>query len=195
MTRCFARQTTWSTLTSRIALVQPRPNPYRVGPVLIRPDELQSFDHALHDGYSGLNPEEGACARELVATGQAWCRNPSRSGYGIPLINLGRTTSLSGPVTRAAATSTPSTPPEHLLADRMGRKLLSIRPPRDSSHKLHVRFLSEGKQELGLNGLNDLDDLDDEGYTVWSRRPEAGTIRTSHVDELGQAVATALQPG
>jgi len=73
-----------------IALVQPKPNPYRVGPLLVRPDELQTFERSLHVGYSDLNPEELACARELDATDHPWCRNPSRSGYGIPLITLGR---------------------------------------------------------------------------------------------------------
>ncbi len=46
----------------------------------------------------------------------------------------------------------------HLPADKTGRKLLSIRPPRGSSRELRVRFISKGKQEMGLNGLNDLDD-------------------------------------
>lgn len=186
-----------SAYVDNVALVQPKPNPYRVGPVLVRPDELQTFDHALHDGYSDLSPEELACARELDAIGHVWCRNPSRSGYGIPLITVGRTRTFypdflvwSGDEGLSDVYAIDTTG-AHLLADKTGRKMLTVRPPRGSSHQLRVRFISRGKQDLGLNGVNS---LDDEGYTVWSRRPEDGTIRTQHVDELKPAVAKALLP-
>lgn len=45
----------------------------------------------FREGYTDLNKLELAFARALDETGHDWCRNPSRSGYGIPLITLGAT--------------------------------------------------------------------------------------------------------
>lgn len=179
--------------TDNILLVQPKPNPYRVGPVMVRPDELKTFTHALHEGYSDLNTEELACARELDATGHDWCRNPSRSGYGIPLVTIGRTqtfypdflvwTGAEGDSDVFAIDTTGA----HLLADKTGRKLLNIRPPRGSDHQLHVRFISKGRQD------SELRQLDDEGYTVWGRRSADGSVKAYNTVGLDEAVARSLE--
>jgi type III restriction enzyme len=162
--------------------------------VLVRPDDLKTFTHALHDGYSDLNSEELACARELDNTGYDWCRNPARSGYGIPLITIGRTRTFypdflvwTGPEGDSDVFAIDTTG-AHLLADKTGRKMLSIRPPRGSEHQLQVRFISRGRQDA------DLTQLDDEGYTVWGRRSADGSLRVQHTTELSDAVARALQP-
>lgn len=180
--------------TENILLVQPKPNPYRVGSVLVRPDDLKAFTNSLHEGYSDLNPEELACARELDSTGLPWCRNPPRSGYGIPLITIGRTrtfypdflvwTGEEGDSDVYAIDTTGA----HLLADKTGRKMLTIRPPRGSSHELNVRFISRGRQDAQLTSL------DDEGYTVWGRRSADASLRAHHTSDLSDAVARALQP-
>ena len=77
-----------------IRLKQRRPNPYRVGSILVRREEMHPFEHAVHEGYDGLNFLELRFAEAIDATGLAWCRNPSRVGYGVPLITLGKTTTF-----------------------------------------------------------------------------------------------------
>lgn len=74
-----------------VYLKQRRPDPYKVGSALVRVNEMESFTNAIHDGYSGLNSLELAFARALDRTGVAWCRNPSRTGYAVPLISVGTT--------------------------------------------------------------------------------------------------------
>jgi len=179
--------------TENILLVQSRPNPHRVGPVLVRPDDLKTFSNSLHEGYSDLNPEELACARALDTTGLAWYRNPARSGYGIPLITIGRTrtfypdflvwTGEEGDSDVYAIDTTGA----HLLADKTGRKMLAIRPPRGSNRELNVRFISRGRQDAQLTSL------DDEGYSVWGRRSADGSLRVQHAVDLHTAVERALQ--
>ena len=180
--------------TGNILLVQPRPNPYRVGPVLVRPDDLKTFTNSLHEGYSDMNPEELACAREIDATGHSWCRNPSRSGYGIPLITIGRTrtfypdflvwTGEEGDSDVFAVDTTGA----HLLGDKTGRKMLAVRPPRGSDKELIVRFISRGRQDAQLTNL------DDQGYTVWGRRAADASLRLHHTTDLHEAVDRALRP-
>lgn len=47
-----------------VVLVQPKPDPYQIGPVLVRPDELIRFQHGVYEGrYSHLKPAELAFAR------------------------------------------------------------------------------------------------------------------------------------
>jgi type III restriction enzyme len=52
---------------------------------------LKIFTNALHEGYDGLNPLESTFARALDGAGVPWFRNPPRSGYGIPLVDIGDT--------------------------------------------------------------------------------------------------------
>jgi type III restriction enzyme len=63
---------------------------FLIGSAFVRKDEMDLFENALHDGYDGLNQMEREFAQALDATGLRWFRNPSRSGYNIPLISLGR---------------------------------------------------------------------------------------------------------
>ncbi|WP_458040409.1 MULTISPECIES: hypothetical protein [Bacteria] len=52
-----------------VSLVQRKPNPYPVGPILVREAETEHFDNALHAGYEGLNGLERTFARALDKTG------------------------------------------------------------------------------------------------------------------------------
>lgn len=171
-----------------VVLKQQRPNPYRVGPVFVRPDSMVSFDNALHVGYSDLNPSlELPFSKALDKHGLPWCRNPSRSGYGIPLITMGKTRNFfpdflvwSGDDVFAVDTTGP-----HLLADKTGRKLLSIRGVRNMPGRLLVRFVSPGKF------TNEITQIDSEGFTVWGLKQD-GNLRVSHVDTADEAVERAL---
>jgi hypothetical protein len=74
-----------------VVLKQRPHNPYVVGEVMVDPTSAESFTNALHGSYSGLNKTlELPFARELDAVGVKWCRNPSRSGFGLPLLSPGQ---------------------------------------------------------------------------------------------------------
>ncbi len=50
---------------------------------------VRHFDNSVHAEYNGMNEFEIKVANALDALGLAWCRNPSRTGYGIPIPELG----------------------------------------------------------------------------------------------------------
>jgi type III restriction enzyme len=153
-----------------VLLKQRRVDPYVVGSVMVRKDELVRFKHALHIGYSGLNALELAFARSLDNTGLTWCRNPSRSGYGIPLISIGSTKSFFPDflVWKDKNVYAIDTTGGHLLAEKTGRKLLDIEPAKDRSGRLVIRFVSEGRWNPQLQ------QEDKAGYTVWGLMSQAG---------------------
>jgi type III restriction enzyme len=170
-----------------VVLVQRRRDPYEVGPILVHPDNIKTFTNSLHEGYSDLNKLELAFALALDDTGQDWCRNPSRSGYGIPLITLGATKTFYPDflVWSEADVFALDTSGAHLLAEKTGRKLLAMRPPEKASGRIHIRFISPGRQNVQLQ------QVDADGFTVWGLR-EDGSLRATHVDDVENAVERAL---
>lgn len=145
-----------------VRLIQRKSNPYEVGVAMARPDEVVQFKNAVHDGYAGLNGLERAFAEELDKTGLTWCRNPARTGYGIPLVSVGPTDNfypdfLIWTKKRVVCVDTKG---EHLIRETAARKLLSIKYPGVGRH-LDVQFVSEGK--YGDNLIR----IDKDGYTYW----------------------------
>lgn len=53
---------------------------------------VRSYINAIHAEYNGLNAFEVQVAEELDKTGLTWCRNPSLTGYGIPIAEFGAET-------------------------------------------------------------------------------------------------------
>lgn len=53
---------------------------------------VRAYTNAVHAEYNGLNPFEVQVADALDATGLTWCRNPSRTGYAIPIAEFGAET-------------------------------------------------------------------------------------------------------
>jgi len=161
---------------------------FPIGSAFVREDEMDLFENALHEGYDGLNQMEREFAQALDATGLRWFRNPSRSGYNIPLISLGRTRNFfpdfivwSGDDVVAVDTTG-----DHLLKEKTARKLLAIAPAKGQVGRLLVRLVSEGKWTPAV------DRVDSEGYTVWGRKQD-GSLRPTHVDSIGAAVERALK--
>lgn len=64
-------------------------DPYTVPGISVDTDDMEPFSNALHAGYSGLNTFEVPFAKALDASGYTWCRNPSPSGYAVPLLSRG----------------------------------------------------------------------------------------------------------
>ena len=66
-------------------------NPYTVGAIMVDPTKAEPFTHAVHEAYSGLNQTlELPFAQALDKERVTWCRNPSQSGYPIPLLSPGQ---------------------------------------------------------------------------------------------------------
>jgi len=172
-----------------VYLKQKAVDEYVVGPALVRRDEMETFDNALHEGYSGLNDMEIPFARAIDATGLTWSRNPSRSGYNIPLISVGPTRNFYPDflVWKGKDVFAIDTTGGHLLQEKTGRKLLSIAPAKATAGRLRVRLVSEGK----WNAKVELEDS--EGFTVWGRKQD-DTLRASYVDSVEAAVERAVTP-
>jgi type III restriction enzyme len=141
----------------------------------------------LHEGYSGLNPLELKFARAIDNTGLTWYRNPSRSGYSIPLISIGPTRNFYPDflVWKADDVFAIDTTGGHLLKEKTGRKLLSIMPAKGAAGHLIVRLVSEGKWNEAV------EQEDSTGYTVWSLKQD-GKLRATYVESVEAAVERSL---
>lgn len=172
---------------AEVYLKQKRVDAYDVGPIMTRTDEMTAFTNGVHDGYSDLNTLELSFAHALDATGLTWCRNPSRSGYGIPLVSLGNTNNFYPDFLawRDDDVLAIDTTAPHLLADKAARKLLSIVPPANASGRLYVRFLSQGTHSDPTTLVSPA------GFTVWGLKPN-GELRTTHLESLEEAVERVL---
>jgi type III restriction enzyme len=170
-----------------VSLVQRKVDPYVVGPFLGSEDEIEVFENALHEGYDGLNNVEREFARAIDKTGTVWSRNPSRTGYGIPLITLGSTTTFYPDflIWHNGNVLAVDTKGAHLLLEAAGRKLLNIRPHKDISTRLLIRFVSRGDFNEQIQQQSR------EGYTLWSRR-EDGTLRAAHHPDMDSVVSSLL---
>ena len=171
-----------------VFLKQKSVDEYEVGPALVRKDEWETFDNALHEGYSGLNESlELPFARAIDKTGLTWYRNPSRSGYNIPLISVGPTRNFYPDflVWKGKDVFAIDTTGGHLLKEKTGRKLLSIEPAKPSAGRLIVRLVSEGQWNA------DVEQEDSAGYTVWGRKQD-NKLRATHVDSVEAAVERSV---
>jgi type III restriction enzyme len=161
---------------------------YEVGSALVRKDEWETFDNALHEGYSGLNESlELPFSRAIDQTGLTWFRNPSRSGYNIPLISVGPTRNFYPDflVWKDKDVFAIDTTGGHLLQEKTGRKLLSIESAKSTSGRLIVCLVSEGQWNANVQ------QEDSVGYTVWGRKQD-NTLRAIHVDSVEDAVERSL---
>jgi type III restriction enzyme len=161
-----------------VRLVQRKSNPYKVGPVLARPDELVPYNNAVHEGYAGLNSIEEPFASELDKTGLTWARNPARSGYGIPLITVGPTSNfypdfLIWTDERVLCVDTKG---PQLVDQTARRKLLTVTSSGEG-RRLDIQFVSEGKYD------DELTRRDSDGYTYWGLADD-GSLNAVHFDEM-----------
>lgn len=162
-------------------------NPHSVGPVLADRDKLISFNHALHEGYSDLNPDEEDVARLLDSVGHPWCRNPSSGGFSIPLLDRGRTRNFFPDflVWKDDAIFALDPKGEPYLATDAGRKLLAIRD--DSGNKrVVVRLITRGRWDV-----ENLRPLSQSGFSAWSLT-NTGKIRARHKPNLAEVIDSCL---
>lgn len=166
-----------------------RPNPYKIGPLLQAEDEVTPFTNAIHAGYGGLNPSlELPLARALEKTGLIWSRNPAQTGYGIPLIEPGRTKNFYPDflVWVERDVFAIETKGAYLHSDAI-RKSVTIRPAAGDSGRVFVRFLSDGL--VNEHGPQP----DAEGFTSWTFKPN-GERRFTQKNTIDEALKVLLEP-
>ena len=137
---------------------------------------------SVHEGYAGLNSIEEPFANELDKSGLTWARNPSRSGYGIPLVSVGPTARFYPDFliwTRDRVLCVDTKGP-HLVDQTARRKLLTVKTS-GVGRRLDIQFVSEGKYD------DELTRRDSEGYTYWGLSDD-GALHAIHFDELDALV-------
>lgn len=159
-----------------------------MGPALVTPDAVNPFLNAIHQGYDDLNPFELDFAKRIDKSGLTWCRNPSRSGYSIPLPEPGKTLNFFPDflVWKDDDIYAIDTKGSFLHADA-ARKLVSIKPAAGSATRVFVRFVSDGM--VDKNGPQP----DSTGYTVWSFKP-SGEPEFTHLELLDEAIERSIEP-
>lgn len=164
---------------------QVKPNPYEVGSILVRPSAVELYDNALHAGYDGLNPLERQFARALDSTGLTWCRNPSQTGYKIPLISLGATVWFFPDFLVWAGDSVLclDTKGEHLVETDSRRKLLAIRPHPQTPTTVEVKLISKGSWAA------DGSPSGKDGFSIWGLTSDQ-KLRTKAFADIDSLVAS-----
>jgi type III restriction enzyme len=170
-----------------VRLTQKSRDPYVVGPQLVREEGLIRYGNSLHEGYDGLNGFEKDFAQALDGIALPWCRNPSRTGYKIPLATMGPTVYFypdfliwSGDDVFALDTKG-----GHLISEAASRKLLWIEPPTNATTRVFVRLVAEGKWKPDATLVTG------DGYSLWGIQPGTGRT-TTHFDTLSELMDATL---
>lgn len=151
--------------------------------LLYNPAKSVIFNNSIHEKYSQLNELEKKFARELDRFEFKWCRNPSRTGYSIPLITLGSTRNFYPDFlvfyqNKVIAIDTSG---EHLIKDKVDRKLLNI------NSKLLARFISQGKWDEKT-----IEKIDENGWSLWKRRENDGGLSVIYRENLPEIIEQVL---
>lgn len=115
---------------------------------------VRTYQNALHAEYNGLNPFEAKLADALDTLNMDWCRNPSKTGYGIPIPEVGEgTTNFYSDFLLWSGKCLWAIDPKgkHLLSDAIRTKLMGVSDVDDMPLKIRVAFVVEGKWELGAD--------------------------------------------
>jgi type III restriction enzyme len=159
--------------------------------VLVPPGgAVEPFKNAVHKAYDAddfENSFELEFAKTLDKKGLPWCRNPSRSGYAIPLPAPGKTLNFYPDflVWQGDDIYAIDTKGSHLHADA-ARKLVTIKPASGSKTRVFVRFVSDGVVD------NNGPQPDGSGYTVWSFKPN-GEPEFTPCESLADALDSCLE--
>ncbi len=116
---------------------------------------VRRFNNGLHSEYNGLNPFEVQIAEALDTLGAEWCRNPSKTGYGIPIPEIGEgTTNFYPDFLLWSPSCLWAIDPKgaHLANDAIYNKLMGISDVDDMPLKIRVALVLEGEYILGDNG-------------------------------------------
>ena len=155
-------------------------DPYELGSFnLVAPDlktddetkreryRVRQYQHALHAQYNGLNSFEVKVAEALDTLGLDWCRNPSKTGYYIPIAELGEGTTKFYPdfllwTPKCLWVIDPKGP--HITNDAIHNKLLGVSDVDGMPIKVRVALTLQGRYVLGPNNRPQKQSSD--GYTL-----------------------------
>lgn len=164
-------------------------DPYEVGPMPVNPNKLTRFKNAVHPGYSDLNNFERDFAIALDKNKRVWCRNPSRGGFEIPLLDRGNTKNFNPDflVWSGQRVIAIDTKGDHLIVEDAGRKLFHVESV-GRGPKLEIRLVTEGEwrakpQIARIAGT--------EGYTVWALKQ--GSPHPSYCPNIAKSVEACIR--
>lgn len=115
---------------------------------------VRRFQNALHEEYNGLNPFEVLVAQALDSLGRDWCRNPSRTGYSIPIPEIGEGTANFYPdFLLWGAKELWAIDPKgaHLANDAIRNKMMGVCDVDDLPLKIRVALVLQGQYVLGAD--------------------------------------------
>lgn len=151
--------------------------------------KVRGFDNALHWEYNGLNPFEVKIAEALDKLGMEWCRNPSKTGYGIPIPEIGQGTTNFYP---DFLLWTPNNclwaldpKGEHLMNDAIRNKLMGVSDVDGLPLKIRVALIVEGEYVLGADDRPKPQSKN--GYTLITK--QAGIVRAKNFTSPAKLVA------
>jgi len=158
-----------------------------IGTLKAYPSAVVKYSNSIHDGYADLNPFEAELAAELDKTDCRWYRNPSQSGFRIPLITLGRTRNffpdfLIWSNSKVFAVDTKG---EHLITEDSKRKLFGIQSASEVD-PLCVRLISHGTYSKTAERQSA------DGYTLWGWNHSHGELRVQHYHTIADLTAEML---
>jgi type III restriction enzyme len=149
---------------------------------------VRRYNNALHPEYNGLNPFEVDVANALDTLGLDWCRNASKTGYGIPIPEIGEgTTNFYPDFLLWTPKCLWAIDPKgvHLANDAIRNKMMGVSDVEGMPIKIRVALVLEGEYILGDN--NRPQRRSKEGCTLIFK-PNVG-IRAKHFATPTQLVA------
>lgn len=165
-------------------------DPYEVGPAQNDADKkFTRFQNAVHAGYGGLNDFELEFAKAIDKSRKVWCRNPSRGGFEIPLLDRGNTKTFNPDFLvwggkRVVAIDTKG---DHLIVEDAGRKLFYIESVGRGT-RLEIRLVTKGEWTARSGEIAKISGSD--GYTVWSLKN--GKPHPIHCRNIAKAVESCI---
>lgn len=151
--------------------------------------KVRRYNNALHQEYNGMNPFEVKVAEALDSLDSDWCRNPSQTGYGIPIPEIGQgTTDFYPDFLLWSPKGIWAIDPKgrHLVSDAIYHKMMGVSDVDGLPIKIRVALVLEGEFRLGANQRPQ--PVGKKGYTLIFKRN--GTIREKHSDSLKSLIST-----
>lgn len=115
---------------------------------------VRKFVNGVHEEYNGLNPFEVQVAEALDTLGLQWCRNPSKTGYGIPIPVIGEgAASFYADFILWSNKCLWAIDPKgaHLVNDAIHNKLMGVSDVDGLPLKIRVALILQGEYVLGPN--------------------------------------------
>lgn len=154
---------------------------------------VRPYANAIHAEYNGLNSFEVQVADALDATGLTWCRNPSLTGYGIPIAEFGAETENFYPdfllwTDKEIWAIDPKG--NHIKEGAVQNKLFDVTGVSGVSIPVRVALLLEGSHTLTAQGTW-VSDKKAAGFTL--ARRIGSSVKTKPLHSLADLVESMME--